>query len=868
MSQNYTPTEWIDNRTVGTASIMNNMEKGIEDAHDRIDGVDSQIKNIEIRIDNIDGSGGSIGGEVDLSGYVTKETGNASQITFADGQTFQAKLDAGTLKGDKGDKGDAGEQGPQGPQGPAGANGADGLTTSISVNGTTYTQVDGLITLPNYPTGTGSGTGSNNASDISITDTGNYFTNSNVEGVLQEVGSQIKKNENELYLLDIEPDTATINTQNIKDALLLAEQNNIHKIVFPKEKFFEVEVLGSLKNNCDATFIIPSNLEIDLNGCTIKVAANGFQSYELFEFSELTKNSKLKNGILIGDRYEHNYETVNDTHEYGHGVNLRGSNNVVESLEIKQFIGDGCYMGGFGNMNYSLKLTATDFTRNYIDKTGAVQTSTTAMLSRELVLSDYGITGEYNTKIYPYFGDDVPIDYDYTVRLHFFDSANKYIDAYETITHNELYIPVNATSMRVELQNCNDNFTDVVFIYKSKIGRNNTIQNCHIWDCRRQGISTSGNENGKILNNHIHDIDGVLPKCGIDIEDTRYTLNSLLVEGNNIYNCNGGALTCFDGYNITIKNNKLNGNRTGGAISFNNSRDVRIENNLLINEVGVGHSNYLDDCEFPNNIFIGNIVKSNGTRCTFNYVYASSNIFENSVCEARKSVLEKNKFRYIDMYPLSNSNRFNVDGENGSVFKDCEFIDERTIAHSERRLYGDFENCIFNMPSIQLKINNFLRNSKLNLTTTFSIDCNGNSVVIDNNTISGCTSTTMKIILTGLSQYITNNHFYNPDGVGSYTTCAIQNLNSNSKRFTIIEGNRVTNPTGRMNGGIFPLENLDGNTIIFKENYFETKNILLFKTANITTISDTSEYKIYVKNNYGSFQPPATSDNVKVNNVF
>ena len=96
--------------------------------------------------------GGS--GEVDLSGYVTKETGNASQITFADGQTFQAKLDAGTLKGDKGD---TGERGPQGIQGPAGANGQDGLTTAISVNGNTYTHVDGVITLPNYPS-TGGGT--------------------------------------------------------------------------------------------------------------------------------------------------------------------------------------------------------------------------------------------------------------------------------------------------------------------------------------------------------------------------------------------------------------------------------------------------------------------------------------------------------------------------------------------------------------------------------------------------------------------------------------------------------------------------------------------------------------------------------------
>ena len=112
--------------------------------------VDEKISNAQLS-----------GGEVDLSGYVTKELGNASQITFSDGQTFQAKLDAGTLKGEKGDPGIQGEQGPQGPQGeqgPAGTNGKDGLTTAISVNGNTYTHVDGVITLPNYPSNTGGGT--------------------------------------------------------------------------------------------------------------------------------------------------------------------------------------------------------------------------------------------------------------------------------------------------------------------------------------------------------------------------------------------------------------------------------------------------------------------------------------------------------------------------------------------------------------------------------------------------------------------------------------------------------------------------------------------------------------------------------------
>lgn len=121
---------------------------------ERLNGIDSQIKNIETRIDNLGGSGGSSGGEVDLSGYVTKEIGNASQITFIDGQTFQAKLDAGILKGDKGD---------QGEQGLAGQ---DGLTTAISVNGTTYTHSNGIITLPNYPASTSSGDTENNVINV------------------------------------------------------------------------------------------------------------------------------------------------------------------------------------------------------------------------------------------------------------------------------------------------------------------------------------------------------------------------------------------------------------------------------------------------------------------------------------------------------------------------------------------------------------------------------------------------------------------------------------------------------------------------------------------------------------------------------
>lgn len=220
---NYNKTTWKTGDRI-TAQKLNKMETGIDEINKKVasggtgsggvaDSVDwsnvqnkptiptktSQLTNDSDFVDSAFVSrkiadASLSGGEVDLSGYVTKETGNASQITFTDGQTFQAKLDAGTLKGEKGDRGEQGPQGPRGIDGPTGEQGVkgdkgdaftyadftseqlaslkgakgdkgdkgeqgiqgergqDGLTTNIVVNGNTYTHSDGTITLPNYPT--------------------------------------------------------------------------------------------------------------------------------------------------------------------------------------------------------------------------------------------------------------------------------------------------------------------------------------------------------------------------------------------------------------------------------------------------------------------------------------------------------------------------------------------------------------------------------------------------------------------------------------------------------------------------------------------------------------------------------------------
>ena len=53
MSNSYMPTEWIPNRTIGTADVMNNMEEGISSSHDRLDEKDTEIAEIKASIEDI-----------------------------------------------------------------------------------------------------------------------------------------------------------------------------------------------------------------------------------------------------------------------------------------------------------------------------------------------------------------------------------------------------------------------------------------------------------------------------------------------------------------------------------------------------------------------------------------------------------------------------------------------------------------------------------------------------------------------------------------------------------------------------------------------------------------------------------------------
>lgn len=87
---------------------------------------------------------------------------------------------------------------------------------------------------------------------------------------------------------------------------------------------------------------------MDLNGSIIKIEGNNKTHYGILSIYKVN-NTSIFNGKLVGDRFEHDYVTVSSTHEWGMGVDIKGSNNIsIYNLEICDTTGDGIYISESG----------------------------------------------------------------------------------------------------------------------------------------------------------------------------------------------------------------------------------------------------------------------------------------------------------------------------------------------------------------------------------------------------------------------------------------------------------------------------------------------------------------------------------------
>ena len=183
-------------------------------------------------------------------------------------------------QGERGERGEIGPQGVQGPKGPAGANGQDGLTTAISVNGTTYTHSNGTITLPNYPTVVTSANG------ISIADTANNFTATNVEGALAELFQYVSNGKTLIASAITDMGVTTLATATFEQMA-----NNIRQI--------NVSVKYNITNNLTNCTNSNTNATID-EGSIYSATVTADDGYELSTITVTMGGSDITSSAVSG----------------------------------------------------------------------------------------------------------------------------------------------------------------------------------------------------------------------------------------------------------------------------------------------------------------------------------------------------------------------------------------------------------------------------------------------------------------------------------------------------------------------------------------------------------------------------------------
>jgi hypothetical protein len=131
------------------------------------------------------------------------------------------------------------------------------------------------------------------------------------------------------------------NTKYFTAALSYCAQNGYATAKVEKGTYYVNAYNSTVFYGSPHTISLPSQLDVDLNGATFVQVTTSAPAYSIFTI-EGQDNVKLRNGTLIGDKNTHIYKgSEYDTHEWGFGVHVRGSNNVViDNLNVSNMTGD------------------------------------------------------------------------------------------------------------------------------------------------------------------------------------------------------------------------------------------------------------------------------------------------------------------------------------------------------------------------------------------------------------------------------------------------------------------------------------------------------------------------------------------------
>jgi hypothetical protein len=467
------------------------------------------------------------------------------------------------------------------------------------------------------------------------------------EQLRQEKGQYLSSYVIDLDRWNITPNTtdnsdiviATDNSNGINRAIQWASQQGYVEVVFPKNFYLISEYIS----------IVPaSNMKLNLNGAHIRVRNNGVLAYYAINLDQRQENVWITNGIIEGERFDHDYSATGDHCAFG--IRIYDCNNVViDNMDVYYITGDA--IGGVISPGWVNGYDLSTFETGGINTSnGTLQTDNNRQrlvnpidLSKYPTIADRGYFAiEGNS--WQDLGGDIHTD---TFDVVFYDKDSKFVSSIPNVNFWDLITPpANAKFFKIALIQTQpvtpggSALTLGATIFASYV----YLENNHFHHCRRCGISNPS-KYWYIRDNEIHDIGdirlsdgtiayGAAPRAIIDIEDG-YGMNQYIWFENNICYNALVSVSPVGTRNLVVRGNWMN--RAGIFTVWDECLRVNISDNFFLN------STYLDirgEAVLKGNTFYRgncNIHDSSATSLDIG-VTVSSNLFHNSGLSLAKSV--------------------------------------------------------------------------------------------------------------------------------------------------------------------------------------------------------------------------------------
>lgn len=421
------------------------------------------------------------------------------------------------------------------------------------------------------------------------------------------------------------------------------------------------------------TIEVPDKFTFDLNGSTLKLT--GFTGHSALMVSIKNKfDSHVKNGIIEGDYYEHDYDHSEHNSEWVMGLGITGNSRYCsfENLSVKDITGYGSYTGLAKPSEESPYYTSVPYipinnTFKKVDidrKTGEEIESDCRTTCSFIDLKDHSSLPYISiSKYLGYQGIETD---SFNVLCHFYDENHKFIKTIDGYQYRRIQVPENSRYIRVTL--LSETYPENLTINSYLLPVNCQFKNIEYNNCRCVGLVGGAMNNMLIENCTFTHCGQESAKCALDIEDGWDLMQDVTFRSLSFYdNPNNDFLTCA-GHNFIIEN------ILSGKMSFwgrTNSYVVRNCNN------------------------ISNLRLHHGAHGKSGYV----RIFDNEIKNNTKVMGET----VLDQWPVIIKNcRIHGKAENtiGScLYKRCTIGKTSSAPHDDNSSYpaigeGDFKDCI------------------------------------------------------------------------------------------------------------------------------------------------------------------------------